>query len=112
MGDPVPGGSGGPGAGDCGVEFGAGGLWAPPEFASFAALLESLVPAEAAAARSGEPVPHAFTHFDLLIHPVWVGAAAVPAGVADAADGLWYNAARPAQVGLPAPIVQLLQDPP
>ncbi len=89
-----------------------GGLWAPPEFASFAALLESLVPAEAAAARSGEPVPHAFTHFDLLIHPVWVGAAAVPAGVADAADGLWYNAARPAQVGLPAPIVQLLQDPP
>jgi adenine-specific DNA glycosylase len=56
-------------------------------------------------------VPHAFTHFDLLIHPVWVSVTA-HCGVADAADALWYNAARPAPVGLPAPIVQLLQEPP
>jgi A/G-specific adenine glycosylase len=89
-----------------------GGLWAPPEFATRAGLLESLDSAGAASMLDGTPVPHAFTHFDLLIHPVWVRAAAASGTVADAADCLWYNAARPAQVGLPAPVVQLLQDPP
>jgi A/G-specific adenine glycosylase len=87
-----------------------GGLWSPPEYATRAQLLASHEAAPASA-RDAPPVPHAFTHFDLLIHPVWVEAAA-PVVVADEAGVLWYNAARPAQVGLPAPIVQLLQDPP
>ena len=56
------------------------------------------------------PVQHAFTHFDLTIHPLWIADAAE--AIADAADVLWYNAARPAEVGLPAPIAQLLQEPP
>jgi A/G-specific adenine glycosylase len=88
-----------------------GGLWAPPEFATRADLLASLESCASQLAHAGAPVPHAFTHFDLLIHPVWVRVAA-PSAVADAADALWYNAARPAPVGLPAPILQLLQDPP
>jgi A/G-specific adenine glycosylase len=87
-----------------------GGLWSPPEFATRAQLLASQESA-AASARDATPVPHAFTHFDLLIHPVWVNAAA-PGAVADEVGVLWYNAARPARVGLPAPVVQLLQDPP
>jgi len=87
-----------------------GGLWSPPEFATREELLASPL-AAAAAPRDATPVPHAFTHFDLLIHPVWVEQAP-PGALADEAGVLWYNAARPAQVGLPAPIVQLLQDPP
>jgi A/G-specific adenine glycosylase len=86
-----------------------GGLWAPPEFSTRAELLAALDSAAASAAHHAAPLPHAFTHFDLLIHPVWTKAAA-PAAVADEPRALWYNAARPAQVGLPAPIVQLLQD--
>ncbi len=87
-----------------------GGLWSPPEFATREELLASPL-AASASPRGATPVPHAFTHFDLLIHPVWVDPAP-PEAVADEADVLWYNAARPAQVGLPAPIVQLLQDSP
>ena len=86
-----------------------GGLWSPPEFATREELQASPL-ATVAPLRDATPVPHVFTHFDLLIHPVWV---AMPGtAVADEPGVLWYNAARPAQVGLPAPIVQLLQEPP
>jgi A/G-specific adenine glycosylase len=84
-----------------------GGLWSPPEFDSRSA-------AEAACAssvrRETEPLRHAFTHFDLTIRPLWVELPTVTAGaIAEDSDTLWYNAARPAPVGLPAPVVQLLQ---
>jgi A/G-specific adenine glycosylase len=88
-----------------------GGLWAPPEFPTRAELLAALEPGAGESARDAAPLLHAFTHFDLLIHPVWARET-LPAAVADDGDVLWYNAARPARVGLPAPIVQLLQDPP
>ncbi len=61
--------------------------------------------------RDGEPLLHVFTHFDLLIHPLWARVA-VPDGVAEVAGTLWYNAARPARIGLPQPIAQLLKNPP
>jgi A/G-specific adenine glycosylase len=86
-----------------------GGLWSPPEFASREAALAALP--GGAAATEGQPLLHVFTHFDLLIRPLWVSAGA-PAGIAEDPDALWYNAARPAPVGLPAPIAQLLQKPP
>jgi A/G-specific adenine glycosylase len=86
-----------------------GGLWSPPEFDSRAAALAA-VPC-GAAAQEGQPLLHVFTHFDLLIHPLWVRTGEV-AGVGDGSDALWYHAARPAPVGLPAPIAQLLQKPP
>ena len=86
-----------------------GGLWCLPEFAdresaeSFAAnqltnanLLRTPLP----------DIEHSFTHFDLVITPVVarVGAqASVGAGGA-----LWYDLAKPARVGLPAPIKTLL----
>ena len=88
-----------------------GGLWAPPEFTTRDALVQSLEAGALATAREATPLPHVFTHFDLLIHPVWVSAAP-PAAVAEGQGVLWYNAARQAEVGLPAPIVHLLQDPP
>ena len=90
-----------------------GGLWSPPEFESQLAL-EQAFAAQAGVApalREGAPLLHVFTHFDLLIHPMWVR---VPAalGVREEAGVLWYNAALPASVGLPAPITQLLKSPP
>jgi A/G-specific adenine glycosylase len=93
-----------------------GGLWAPPEFESLAALKTHLAqtqPTTRAALTEASPLQHAFTHFDLLIHPVWVTLPrTAAAGVADAPDTLWYNAAKPSAVGLPAPIAQLLKKPP
>jgi A/G-specific adenine glycosylase len=87
-----------------------GGLWSPPEFASRAAAEQALAAqaGRSAGVRAAEPLRHAFTHFDLLIHPLWVGMTDT-ASVAEAADALWYNAAHPASVGLPAPIAQLLK---
>jgi len=86
-----------------------GGLWAPPEYDSREAVLADL-PA-GAVPREGEPLLHVFTHFDLLIRPLWARVAAASA-VAEESGSLWYNAARPASVGLPAPVIQLLKNPP
>jgi len=83
-----------------------GGLWCLPEFSSESSCL-AYARNHFRAARSGtlqahapEPlgvIEHAFTHFDLEIHPLHLS--------------LWYNARQPeasARVGLPAPIKQLL----
>ncbi len=86
-----------------------GGLWSPPEFDTRAAAERAMPPATAV--REGEPLRHVFTHFDLLIHPLWAPAGR-PAGVAEEAGALWYNAAHPARVGLPTPVLQLLENPP
>jgi A/G-specific adenine glycosylase len=81
-----------------------GGLWCLPEFAS---------PAEASASWGLELQPlgdvkHAFTHFDLVITPLfarWRDSG----GVMDEPAGLWYKPREPARVGLPAPIKALLE---
>jgi len=86
-----------------------GGLWSPPEFASRAAAEQALI--SASGVHEGEPLLHAFTHFDLRIHPLWAHVEQ-PAGVAESNPGLWYNAARPARVGLPKPVAELLKNPP
>ncbi len=90
-----------------------GGLWSPPEFDSRAAAEQVLAgrSGTAPALHESEPLLHVFTHFDLMIHPLWTRVPDAP-GVADDAGTLWYNAAQPASVGLPAPIAQLLKSPP
>jgi A/G-specific adenine glycosylase len=91
-----------------------GGLWSPPEYPTrddaATALSLSTGATQNINLRDAEPLQHAFTHFDLTIYPLW--ADAPMAAAAEEPGALWYNAARPAQVGLPAPIAQLLQDPP
>ena len=85
-----------------------GGLWAAPAFdsadeaRSFAAQMIGAEPTELPA------IEHAFTHFDLTITP-WLVRCAGFAAVMDAPDSLWYNARRPASVGLPAPMKSLLE---
>jgi len=87
-----------------------GGLWSPPEFASRSAAEQA--GGQGARWLEAEPLHHAFTHFDLTIRPLWVDLPALAPAIAEGAESLWYNAARPAEVGLPAPIVQLLQSQP
>jgi A/G-specific adenine glycosylase len=90
-----------------------GGLWSPPEFESREALEQSVAAqsGEVAVLREGAPLLHVFTHFDLLIHPVWVCVRETVV-VAEGFASLWYNAALDPRVGLPAPIAQLLKSPP
>jgi A/G-specific adenine glycosylase len=86
-----------------------GGLWSPPEFPSRAAA--ELASQGAGSCREGAPLLHAFTHFDLRIHPLWARHAQAGA-VAEEPAVLWYNAARPARVGVPTPVAELLKSPP
>ncbi len=86
-----------------------GGLWSPPEFASRAEA--ETVLGRSCGLREGEPLLHVFTHFDLKIHPLWTTVNGAP-GVAEQGAGMWYNAARPARVGLPQPVAELLKNPP
>lgn len=88
-----------------------GGLWSPPQFPSIeAARLYADTRLDAAevepAARAS--LRHAFTHFDLDITPL-LARCAGPAGVMDGAPTLWYNAAQPDRVGLPAPVTTLIR---
>ena len=88
-----------------------GGLWSPPQFPSIAAA--RLYAATRLAAAVLEPQPrsimrHAFTHFDLEITPI-LARCAGPAGVMDGPATLWYNAAQPDRVGLPAPVTTLIR---
>ena len=105
-----------------------GGLWSPPQFEGEAAAM-AWVAAEFGAALDGvqrlDPIRHAFTHFELTLHPVRVrlslegrghaagvaSAASAPsaAGVREGAgDRLWYALDDPPRVGLPQPIRDLI----
>jgi A/G-specific adenine glycosylase len=99
-----------------------GGLWSPPQFEGEAAAM-AWAAAEFGAALDGvqrlDPIRHAFTHFELTLHPVRVrlslegrGHAAGAAGAAGvregAGDRLWYALDDPPRVGLPQPIRDLI----
>jgi A/G-specific adenine glycosylase len=90
-----------------------GGLWAAPAFDS-ADEARGYVDQHV----GGEPIElpaiqHAFTHFDLTITPWLVRctdrSAPGLSAVMDAPGSLWYNARRPASIGLPAPVKSLLE---
>ncbi len=51
---------------------------------------------------------HAFTHFELTIHPVLVRLESLPAAVMEGEEWLWYKREQSRQVGLPAPVARLL----
>ena len=88
-----------------------GGLWCLPEFGTESAArgyaAAQLREAEIAAQPLAQ-VPHAFTHFDLVITPL-LARCRDTVEVAEADRVLWYDIRRPARVGLPAPIQQILK---
>lgn len=88
-----------------------GGLWCLPEFDDREAA-ERFATREfshARLARASLPeIEHSFTHFDLVITPIEARFASRVAEPGQIAGQLWYDLARPARVGLPAPIKALL----
>ena len=96
-----------------------GGLWSPPQFPSIEAArlyADTRLTAAEVEPAARESMRHAFTHFDLDIMPLLarctgiVGSmAGVMAGGIDGVATLWYNAAQPERVGLPAPVAQLIR---
>ncbi|MEN9808010.1 MAG: hypothetical protein RL756_2530 [Pseudomonadota bacterium] len=91
-----------------------GGLWCLPEFSSESACLayarNHFRQASAVSAQRLGVMAHAFTHFDLQIHPLRL-AGCESAAVMESQESLWYNPRHPgdaARVGLPAPVKALL----
>ncbi|HET7811607.1 MAG TPA: A/G-specific adenine glycosylase [Steroidobacteraceae bacterium] len=90
-----------------------GGLWCLPEFddRDAAAQFATRSLARATVARVAlQEIEHSFTHFDLVITPLVAhcqGARRIEEPSERAR--LWYDLARPARIGLPAPIKTLLE---
>ncbi len=87
-----------------------GGLWSPPQFADVSVArafcereLQDLKDLPAL-----PPIDHAFTHFDLRLHPLRVRCVPCTA-VAEGMSRLWYPLESPPQVGLPQPIRALFE---
>jgi A/G-specific adenine glycosylase len=59
--------------------------------------------------RSLPSIAHAFTHFDLEIAPLWLKLLEAPGRVMDRPDWLWYKPAMTQEIGLAAPIAELLE---
>ena len=90
-----------------------GGLWCLPEFddRDAAAQFATRSLARATVARVALPeIEHSFTHFDLVITPL-VANCQGARRIEEPGEGarLWYDLARPARIGLPAPIKTLLE---
>jgi A/G-specific adenine glycosylase len=89
-----------------------GGLWCLPEFDTASAAgsyIRQQLRDVTAKPQALSCVEHTFTHFDLVITPM-LAPCTGPAGVMDAERTVWYNAGRPARIGLPAPIKSLLEE--
>ncbi len=87
-----------------------GGLWSFPELAS------DLSAADHCAGELGAPAQaehwptlrHTFSHYQLDIQPVHLKLARQPAAVMEAGRQLWYNSRTAPDIGLAAPVQQLL----
>ncbi len=86
-----------------------GGLWTFPQFD---ARDDAVLWAQARFVVDGQieqlaPYEHAFTHFDLTLHPLVVDVAAV--SIEDATGHVWYDRRAPARIGIAKPAVDLIQ---
>ena len=54
------------------------------------------------------PIEHSFTHFDLLMEPLFLRVKIGARNILEHKDWLWYNPADEAAIGLPAPIARPL----
>lgn len=91
-----------------------GGLWTFPQFDNRRAAEQwvagAWAPGTTAALRLRglPPYAHAFTHFDLSLRPLLVRVDARDRGVADLDRYRWYDACRPARIGLAKPVIDLI----
>ncbi len=87
-----------------------GGLWVCPQFddeTSCEAFVHSRV--ITTTVKKLPVIHHAFTHFDLQLHPYWSANAAMCNAVADDAGYCWYDPQQPARIGLAKPVLDILQ---
>ncbi|MEX2496608.1 MAG: A/G-specific adenine glycosylase [Woeseia sp.] len=88
-----------------------GGLWSLPEFNLEDQLLEwcerrlKTLPAKV---EHWANVRHSFSHYHLDIRPVVLHLETAPAGIADAADCIWYNYIEAPRFGVAAPVMKLI----
>lgn len=85
-----------------------GGLWSFPQFDSEAegqGWLESL---RVSSVTRWPACHHAFTHFDLALHPLVAAGASDTTAVADADRYRWYDPRHPDEIGLAAPVIELI----
>ena len=92
-----------------------GGLWCLPEFTTETACLayarNHFRRASSEAPERLGVMAHAFTHFDLQIHPLRI-TGCEPAAVMESQESLWYNPRQSGdstRIGLPAPVKALLE---
>jgi A/G-specific adenine glycosylase len=87
-----------------------GGLWSPPQFESerdaLAWCLQEF--GDAAESQLLPPIDHAFTHFDLRLHPLRVRCDRKTRNH-DADNHRWYSLDAPPRIGLPQPIRRLFE---
>ena len=55
-----------------------------------------------------EEFRHTFSHYHLDIQPVQVNLATTPNEIMASQDRLWYNIRQPPEIGLAAPVANLL----
>jgi len=90
-----------------------GGLWTPPELAVDAsprAWCRERLGARVRQLEMLAPRRHTFSHFQLAIQPALLELSGAPTRVAEAATSTWVDPASPGDLGLPAPIRQLLEE--
>ena len=88
-----------------------GGLWCFPEIPDSEEAANwclDQLGLEPASIDTWETFRHTFSHYHLDIQPLAVNLDASPGSVMDADDQLWYNTAQPPQIGLAAPVAELL----
>jgi A/G-specific adenine glycosylase len=88
-----------------------GGLWSPPQFDSERDALDwcrKEIGETVLESQELPPIDHAFTHFDLRLHPLTVRCQP-NANVQDGGDRQWYLIDTPPRIGLPQPIRRLFE---
>jgi A/G-specific adenine glycosylase len=92
-----------------------GGLWIFPQFDNRRAAEQWAADAQVPATvlRSLAPYAHAFTHFDLSLRPLLMRVGPIHVGgrdhsIADLDRYRWYDARRPAKIGLAKPVIDLI----
>ena len=89
-----------------------GGLWSFPQFDAVPeaeAWIANALEVQGSRRHQWPPHHHAFTHFDLSLYPLVLSPVASASQVADAERYRWYDPRMPAEVGLAAPVTELIK---
>ena len=89
-----------------------GGLWSFPEVdpdQDVSSWCEERLRSSPLDVQQWATVRHSFTHYDLDIEPTAVRVAKLSSTVADSADRIWYELDSAQQIGLAAPVANLIE---